>query len=525
MRIAIDLDGRTVSTWAGKPVKVLAVKRRDRILVEVKFLRAGVAQDFAEGTTGILGIKLGYGGDYLAASMAWTAADGSVYTFDLNLNTVEIATAFASDPECVPAWLEIQWEASGARCSSDAVPVRIGNDIIRGDEQTPTPATALTPVVQFVADVPSAKDDFFMFEGGLAPAEGMYAASDAHYNYTFKGGWTAWRRAAIALWCLAAACWLSGAQYDMTYIQRDGAGDNQERVLTLTPGTFLRVGENGTLLADAQADFRSALGIGSLAGNNTWSGANSFTGSVDFTLATDFIFPRVNIGTADFGWRYNPAGGGQVEFVFPGGTAAFYQTGTPPHPYMYFAGTIQADYLIGSISGITINASGLAGTIPFDVISTSLSSMGSWLPTESNAGTVGISYAADPDSLGNEPTAGDYYPIMRTVVVVSGTNYLNAIYRSATQLRGDLFPSASAALDFPSIAAGASSSLTITVAGIVTTSTPTVSLGWSAALPAGIVVSHAWVSASNTVTVTVTNISGAAVDPASVTCRAAVTQY
>jgi hypothetical protein len=34
----------------------------------------------------------------------------------------------------------------------------------------------------------------------VAPTSGLYQASDARYNYTFKGGWTYWRRAAIAMW-------------------------------------------------------------------------------------------------------------------------------------------------------------------------------------------------------------------------------------------------------------------------------------------------------------------------------------
>lgn len=94
-----------------------------------------------------------------------------------------------------------------------------------------------------------------------------------------------------------------------------------------------------------------------------------------------------------------------------------------------------------------------------------------------------------------------------------------------TQFALDTHPSASASLDFPSISAGASASLTITVSGAVTTNTPTVALGWSAALESGLVVSHAWVSGSNTVTVTLTNISGAGIDPVANTCRASVTQY
>ncbi|MFZ4774631.1 MAG: hypothetical protein ACOYM3_04665 [Terrimicrobiaceae bacterium] len=285
----------------------------------------------------------------------------------------------------------------------------------------------------------------------------------------------------------------------------------------------------GTAIANVSGLQTALDGTPSLTGNNTFSGNNTFTGAISLDLATTVTFQRVNIGSSDYGWRYNPASGGQVEFVFPGGTAAFYQTGSPSAPYMYFAGTIQADYLVGAISGVTINSSGLSGIIPINVVSDSLSdTLNNWLSIESRAGPAGVVYAATGPLSTSEPTPALSYYYPAAYVTDGGTddpNHLQGKYRSPVQLRTDLFPSASASLDFPSIAAAASASLTITVSGAVTTNTPTVSLGWSATLPAGIVVSHAWVSASNTVTVTLTNISGAAVDPAAVTCRASVTQY
>jgi hypothetical protein len=123
-----------------------------------------------------------------------------------------------------------------------------------------------------IADVPDAKDDFFMFPGAVAPATGMYMASDANYNYTMKGGWTYWRRAAIAMWLMLAAMTLAtGAQYDMPYIQRDGSGDNQERIVTLTPSTFLSVSANGTLQVQSSANFKTALGLATVATSGNYS--------------------------------------------------------------------------------------------------------------------------------------------------------------------------------------------------------------------------------------------------------------
>ena len=71
---------------------------------------------------------------------------------------------------------------------------------------------------------------------------------------------------------------------------------------------------------------------------------------------------------------------------------------------------------------------------------------------------------------------------------------------------------ASASLDFPSIAAVSQANLTITVTGAVVGDE--VSLALPAAPAAGIVF-NAFVSAANTVTVRASNITASAVDPAS----------
>ena len=78
---------------------------------------------------------------------------------------------------------------------------------------------------------------------------------------------------------------------------------------------------------------------------------------------------------------------------------------------------------------------------------------------------------------------------------------------------------ATAALDFGSIAAAASADLTITVTGAAVNHS--VTLGLPAAPTAGIIY-QGFVSATNTVTVRATNITAAAIDPASQTFRATV---
>lgn len=79
----------------------------------------------------------------------------------------------------------------------------------------------------------------------------------------------------------------------------------------------------------------------------------------------------------------------------------------------------------------------------------------------------------------------------------------------------------SGAIDFASIADGACLASTITVTGAATGNT--VAPGWPAALDSGLT-GAMFVSAANTVAVRVCNWSGAAVDPASLTYSAAITQ-
>lgn len=82
-----------------------------------------------------------------------------------------------------------------------------------------------------------------------------------------------------------------------------------------------------------------------------------------------------------------------------------------------------------------------------------------------------------------------------------------------------------ATVDMNSITDGDAATFPITVTGALTTGTPTVALGWSAVLETGLVVAQAWVSDTDTVTVRINNVSGAPIDPASVTVRATVFQY
>ena len=84
---------------------------------------------------------------------------------------------------------------------------------------------------------------------------------------------------------------------------------------------------------------------------------------------------------------------------------------------------------------------------------------------------------------------------------------------------------ATASLDFPSINAGASADLTITVDGVkLVDPQPVVDLGLPAGLTAGLVF-QAWVSADNTVTVRATNASTGAINQGAATFRVEVRRY
>ncbi len=85
--------------------------------------------------------------------------------------------------------------------------------------------------------------------------------------------------------------------------------------------------------------------------------------------------------------------------------------------------------------------------------------------------------------------------------------------------------SATGAIDFASMLTGAEDTKTVTVTGVSTAGTPSVQLGWSTSLEAGIVVEQAWVSGADTVSIRVRNASAGTINPALLTVRATVTSF
>ncbi|MEI6034524.1 MAG: hypothetical protein WCS65_09620 [Verrucomicrobiae bacterium] len=185
----------TLAAGSATPLTKFTAKRGDALDIEVM-------ADLASGATGILAAKSTWSGDPVVLCPSWTAPEtsGAGYLFSLSLNTTEINALLTGEVASVTLRAEITWTVGGKTRSTQTFSLIVERDVWRGDEATPTPANTLIPVVQFLDDVPANKTDFFMFDGGVAPTCGLYQAADGHYNYTFKGGWTMWRRAPIASW-------------------------------------------------------------------------------------------------------------------------------------------------------------------------------------------------------------------------------------------------------------------------------------------------------------------------------------
>lgn len=266
---------------------------------------------------------------------------------------------------------------------------------------------------------------------------------------------------------------------------------------------------------DDAGEFRTAIGLANAA---LTTEANTFADDqtapawlLAGTGATDTITPsQVGIGWAD----------GRLTIQSAAGAMQVYQTGSPLVSVWYWpgrltVGAIEASTINGALSGQNVTGSLASGvlsasyTMPFDRLQSGASF----------AGANGITYVTDTDYLGEtEPTVGVYW--MQVNVAAGGTTAYNEMrgrYRTQAQALTDLGRiTATATLDFPSIAAGAQADLTITLTGAATGDS--VFLGLPAAPAAGLVF-NAFVSAANTVTIRASNITASPVDAASVDYR------
>jgi hypothetical protein len=150
MRVFIDLNSRAfvVSPVLTQRVSELLFTRRDNVPVEVQFVRGGTVVELPGSVSGKMGIKKSFDGDFLAFASSFTktgtGAD-TIYTFGLNLNTTELDAEFPEDDEeFVTARVEVEYVTDSRVSSTLPCSATIYNDVIRGDEGTPTLATVLS---------------------------------------------------------------------------------------------------------------------------------------------------------------------------------------------------------------------------------------------------------------------------------------------------------------------------------------------------------------------------------------------
>jgi hypothetical protein len=183
MRIYLDTDSRRLLTTPTRPLSLLEFKRRDNDSIELQFLRDAVVQELPEGTTARVGIKPEgeYEADFLAVSSLTQTGTGTatVYSGELNLNTTAVAAAFAAEPDKVSAMIEVEWVTGDVVSSSKTIPTTLHNDVIRGDEGTPTA-------------MPSLKATLAEAEAGTSNEKWMTPLRTAQAIEALGGGVSSW---------------------------------------------------------------------------------------------------------------------------------------------------------------------------------------------------------------------------------------------------------------------------------------------------------------------------------------------
>ncbi len=154
MRLYLDLDTRAFieSPQFPRTLQFITLKRRDRIPLDIQFLKGAIVSELAEDAAGRLGLKADkdFNGPFAACDLAWVKSGTGAttgYRFDLNLNTVQIDALFAGvpTPGSVVLMLEIEWTEGDLRTTSNTLIVTLENDIVRGDEGMPAEGTPIYP--------------------------------------------------------------------------------------------------------------------------------------------------------------------------------------------------------------------------------------------------------------------------------------------------------------------------------------------------------------------------------------------
>lgn len=130
MKLFIDRKNRRFVKSAASNVALdrLVLKRRDLVPLEVIFVENGAAVATPAGTTTTVALKKTFAdSNFLALAESGT----------LNLNTVPLEAAFASNPASIPAFIEIRWSVPGETTRTATLAVEVQNSVIIGTEGTP----------------------------------------------------------------------------------------------------------------------------------------------------------------------------------------------------------------------------------------------------------------------------------------------------------------------------------------------------------------------------------------------------
>lgn len=163
MLFTIDLDTLELiaSATDRRRVSMVEAKRGDDTPFEVQFVRGGVAEELAESSVLTFGAKEEgeYDSDAVVLEDGFAlSGSGSTakYIASPSFNTEELNALFqidadlANDPPFVDLMAEFTWAVgSGAPTSTRTFRFRVHNDVVRGDEGTPSAAS--TPDDEWVA--------------------------------------------------------------------------------------------------------------------------------------------------------------------------------------------------------------------------------------------------------------------------------------------------------------------------------------------------------------------------------------
>jgi len=136
MRISVSLD-----TFARESTSSISFNRLSNIPVTIEFTQQGSVVELPSGTQGRLGIKEKYSSDLLAYSSDWRrvgSGSSASYEFDINLNTSEMAAAFAENPNNLAVLFEVSWAYANYDFRTISIAATITNSVLAAQGQLPS---------------------------------------------------------------------------------------------------------------------------------------------------------------------------------------------------------------------------------------------------------------------------------------------------------------------------------------------------------------------------------------------------